>query len=151
MELLESLLNVLEALVQLLAALAQTVAPWWPLIAWIAFWTFAVDWGRLRPCLLRGGWVGVLLIGLLMVLVWGVVSPPPDGAHQLLGLRVSNFVGKTVYVTGLIVIMLLCGSVQLSGAVDRYLQLANDTQDADDEHAPGAHGGNSDAHAQHHH
>jgi hypothetical protein len=31
------------------------------------------------------------------------------------GLSLSNYVGKTVYVTALVCIMFLCGSVQLSG------------------------------------
>lgn len=117
----DAFVKLLAAVVELLAALAGAIAPWWPLIAWVAFWLLAVNWVKLRRHLLDGGWIGVLLIGLMMVLIWGLVSPPADGAHHLLGLRVSNFVGKTMYVTGLIVIMLMCGSVQLSGAVDRYL------------------------------
>ena len=121
MQLLDSLLNLLEAVVVVLAALGAAIAPWWPLIAWVAFWLLAVNWFKLRLTLLDGGWIGVLLIGLMMILVWGIVAPPPDGTHSLLGLKVSNFVGKTMYVTGLFVIMLLCGSAQLSGAVDRYL------------------------------
>ncbi len=130
MQLLDSLLNLLEALVEVLAALGAMIAPWWPLIAWVAFWLLAVNWIKLRRTLLDGGWIGVVLIGLMMVLVWGIVAPPPDGAHSLLGLKVSNFVGKTMYVTGLLVIMLLCGSAQLSGAVDRYLHFVE--PDADD-------------------
>lgn len=144
MPLLESLLNLIEALLQVLAALASAVAPWWPLIAWVAFWLLAVNWVKLRGTLLDGGWIGVVLIGLMMVLIWGVVAPPADGAHHLLGLNVSNFVGKTMFVTGLLVIMLLCGSVQLSGAVDRYLQFS----EPEPEHHGDDHGhGHADAHA----
>lgn len=141
MQLLDSLLNLVEALLQVFAALAAAIAPWWPLIAWVAFWLLAVNWVKLRRTLLDGGWIGVALLALMMVLVWGIVSPPAEGAHHLLGLKVSNFVGKTMYVTGLLVIMLLCGSVQLSGAVDRYLQFS---EPEPDDHGQGhAHG---DAH-----
>ncbi len=53
----------------------------------------------------------MLLFGFAMILIWGVINPPPNGHHYLLGLTLSNFVGKTVYVTTLLAIMFLCGSV----------------------------------------
>ncbi|REJ73930.1 MAG: hypothetical protein DWQ34_02530 [Planctomycetota bacterium] len=134
MELLESLLNLLVAILEVLAALAKTIAPWWPLIAWVAFWSLAVNWVSLRKTLLSGGWIGLVLIGLMMILVWGCVWPPDAGHETIFGLKLSNFVAKTVWVTGLIVIMLLCGSVQLSGACDRYLNLEQPDPDAGHDH-----------------
>jgi len=107
--------------------LSRLVLPWLPLAAWIGFWLFAVNWRQFRDVLRRGGWLGMLLIGLLMVLVWGVVSPPPEGHHSIFGLELSNFVGKTVYVTGLFTIMLLCGSVQLSGCCGSCCQFEEKT------------------------
>jgi hypothetical protein len=152
MELLQSLQNLLLALVELLAMLATTIAPWWPLIAWVAFWTLAVNWVKLREVLLSRGFIGVLLIALMWVLVWGIVSPPEGGHHYLLGLTVSNFVGKLMYVTALLVIALLCGSVQLSGAVDKYLHFVEPIDDSHDDHGhdhghDDGHG--HDAHAAH--
>jgi len=141
MELLESLQNLLLALVQVLGALAQAIAPWWPLIAWVAFWTFAVNWVKFRAVLLSRGFIGVLLIAVMTVLVWGIVAPPEGGSHHLLGLTVSNFVGKLVYVTSLLVIALLCGSVQLSGAVDQHLHFVEPVEEAHDAHA--SHGGHA--------
>jgi hypothetical protein len=117
--LLDSLLQFVVAGWDVLLQLFYLLVPWIPLGAWIAFWMFGVNWVQLRDVLKRGGWVGLLLIGLVMVLVWGVVAPPPEGQHVLFGLELSNFVGKTVYVTGLFTIMLLCGSVQLSGCCAR--------------------------------
>lgn len=138
MEILTALLDLLTALSLLIWAIVQTVLPWTPLIAWIAFWTLAVDWVKLRSFMLSGGWIGVLLLALVAVLVWGVVAPPPTGVHSLLGLSVSNFVGKIVYVTTLVVIMLLCGSVQLSGVVDCCLNLQPATAPGGpDDHADG--------------
>lgn len=101
-------------------SLGTLILPWLPLIAWIVFWLLAVDWVRLRRVMLQGGWIPVLLIGLVTVLVWGTIAPPESGRHELLGLSVSNFVGKTVYVSALFSIAFLCGAVQLTGVVDRW-------------------------------
>jgi hypothetical protein len=97
----------------LVAALAVLV-PWTPLAAWIVFWLFAVNWVRLREILAKGGWVGLVLIGAIMVLVWGSIAPG-SGSFDFFGLRVGNFVEKTVYVSGLFVMMFLAGALQLSG------------------------------------
>lgn len=120
----DALLNLITAvqdlffsLVNIVGSLFALILPWTPLIAWIAFWLLAVNWVKLRATFLRGGWVGFLLLAFVMILVWGAVAPPAAGAHNLLGLKLSNYVGKTVYVTFLFCIILLCGSVQLSGAV----------------------------------
>jgi hypothetical protein len=115
MELLESLRDLATALYNVAAALLALVAPWTPLIAWVAFWALGVNWVRLRRILLDGGWIGLLLLMFAAILTWGAIAPPAAGHHFLFGLTLSNFVGKTVYVTALVVIALLCGSVQLSG------------------------------------
>lgn len=115
MELFNALIDLLAALYHVLAALMATIAPLLPLLVWVAFWTLAVDWVKLRHFFLRGGWIALLLTMFVTILVWGVVAPPESGAHNMLGLSVSNFVGKTVYVTAIVVITFLCGSVQLSG------------------------------------
>jgi len=124
MDLLNSIWNVFESFAGLLLALIAFIAPWAPLICWIAFWLFAVNWKQLYPILMRGGLVGVVLTAFMAVLVWSAVSPPPGGVHHLYGLEVSNGVGKFVYVTSLTVIAWLCGSVQLSGSVDHLCQFA---------------------------
>src|ERR1700712_4958672 len=82
----------------LIITLLGMMLPWTPLIAWVAFWLLAVNWVKLREVMIVGGWIGVVLIGVMMVLVWGMVAPPAGGTHHLFGLNVSNFVGKTVYV-----------------------------------------------------
>jgi hypothetical protein len=112
----QSLIQLLTALGGLAIALGAVLVPLIPLVAWVAFWTLAVNWTKLRVVLLQGGWIGLALIAVVAVLVWGTVAPPPTGSHHLLGLTLGNFVGKTVFVTTLVCIMFLCGSVQLSGA-----------------------------------
>lgn len=135
--------NLLHALLELVVALKDVVwslgvvlAPWTPLFAWIIFWTLGVNWLKLRPILRDGGWIGLLLLGAVAVLVWGVVAPPARGYYDLIGLHVSNFVGKTMYVTGLICLMLLSGSVQLSGCCNSWLVFPQDVPE-DDHHGHG--------------
>jgi hypothetical protein len=130
----DSLIQLFQVLFNLVISLGGVILPWLPLIAWVAFWLLAVDWSKLRGQMVRGGFLAVVLIGLMMILVWGIVAPPADGSHQMLGLKLSNYVGKTVYVTMLLSIMFLCGSVQLSGSVDRLL---NFPEDAPEPHAHG--------------
>ncbi len=132
--LLESFLQTLGALLNLLYSLGALLLPWTPLAAWIGFWLFGVNWQKLRDVLLAGGWIGVLLIGLVMILVWGSVAPPADGMHRIQGLELSNYVGKTVYVTTLFCIMFLCGSVQLSGCCANCCQFEEDPVELDTQH-----------------
>jgi hypothetical protein len=111
---LKALSQVIYSVWELVLALLAIVVPWTPLAAWIVFWLFAVNWVKLRATLARGGWVGLVLIGAIMVLVWGSISPG-SGSFDFFGLRISNFVEKTVYVSGLFVLMFLAGALQLSG------------------------------------
>ncbi|VAX36915.1 hypothetical protein MNBD_PLANCTO02-959 [hydrothermal vent metagenome] len=123
MEFFESLLQLAGALWNVIVDLGSLLLPWTPLFAWIVFWMFAVNWLKLRKIMLKGGWVGVLLIGFVWILVWGTISPPivaAAGKHHIFGLTLSNYVGKTVYVTMIYCIMFLSGSVQLSGALGKW-------------------------------
>lgn len=131
-----SLLQLVAALWQLTLALVFLVAPWTPLLAYVGFWLYAVDWLKLRPVIARGGWIAVLLIAVMTTLIWGLVAPPAD-SHYLLGRPVSNFAGKFVYVSALVTIMFLCGSVQLSGLCGNWATFKEDAP-ADDHH--GGHG-----------
>lgn len=138
--LLDSLQAFLIAGWDVLVSLFWVLLPWAPLIAWIAFWMFAVNWITLRHVLLKeGGWIGLLLLGVVAVLVWGAVAPPADGYHQILVLQVGNYVGKTVYVVGLIVIMFLAGAVQLSGCCAGCCRFADEPDVVDLHHHDTAH------------
>ncbi len=136
--LLDTFGQLIAVLWDLLTILGRLAMPYLALVAWVVFWLFAVDWVKLWQVLRwrSGGWVGVVLIGLLAVLVWGTVSPPEAGTHSFLGLSVSNYVGKTVYVTTLICIMLLCGSIQLSGLLGECCRVADEPDSEPELHAP---------------
>lgn len=112
--LLQALLQLFTSLWTLLGALLAIVIPWTPLLAWVVFWLLAVNWVKLRETLAKGGWIGVTLIGAIAILVWGNIAPG-TGTFDFFGLKVSNFVEKTVYVSGLACIMFLAGALQLSG------------------------------------
>jgi hypothetical protein len=143
----QSLIDLGRVLAVLIVRIGWVLLPLLPLIAWVAYWTFGVNWTRLRSVLLQGGWVGLILLGFLAVLVWGTVAPPAAGAHQFFGLTLGNFVGKTVLVTALICIMLLCGSVQLSGACGSLCQFHEPVEET--HHA--GHGDSHDSPAAAHH
>ena len=152
----EALLDALgqlgEPIRELVVALAGIVLPWMPLLAWIVFWLFAVNWLKLREIMAQGGWIGVALIGAVIVLVWGAVSPPLGGTNEIFGFPVSNFVEKFVYVAGLFCIMFLAGALQLSGFTSNCCAfeepVAADQDHADDGHGHGeAHGTEHDTHA----
>ncbi len=143
-ELLISLSELLVAAWSLLRAVSALLLPWFPLAVWIGFWLCAVNWIKLREVLVaKGGLLGVLLIGAVWVLIWGVVAPPESGSHFILGLTLSNFVGKLVYVTALFCLMFLCGSVQLSGCCNQWCEVSMPDPHAHGDHAHGGH----DAHA----
>jgi hypothetical protein len=129
-ELLQSLVNVFWSLLDVIVAFINVVLPWLPLLAWIAFWSLAVNWVKTFDVLRRGGFIGVLLMMFMAVIVWGAVAPPIEGTHTLFGLTVSNYAGKFIYVTMLTCIALLCGSVQMSGTFGSLINFTEDEQPA---------------------
>jgi hypothetical protein len=139
---LQNLIELCRDLAVLAVSIGRVLLPLIPLVVWVAYWTFGVNWTKLRAVLLQGGWVGLVLLGFLAVLVWGTVAPPAAGVHQFFGLTLGNFVGKTVLVTALVCIMLLCGSVQLSGACGTLCQF-DEPVEQDGHH--GAHGDSHDS------
>ncbi|MDA0832262.1 MAG: hypothetical protein O2955_00250 [Planctomycetota bacterium] len=129
-QLVNSLIDLVIAIGNVLLSVVGVILPWTPLIVWVAFWLLAVNWSKLRPVLLQGGWIGVIFIGLMMVLIWGSIAPPAEGFHHFFGLTVSNYVGKTVYVTILFSIMFICGAVQLAGVCDCCVTFPEDEVEA---------------------
>ena len=137
----ESLFELFFAVVDLVGSVGYVVLPWTPLVAWLVFWLLAVNWTKLRVQITQeGGWIALLLIAIVWIMVWGVVAPPASGSYHLFGLTISNFVGKTVYVTGLYCLMLLAGAAQLSGCCATCCKFAEDAPEADDHHGHDSHG-----------
>ncbi len=144
--LLQSLINVFWSLLDVIVAIVMVILPWLPLLGWVGFWTFAVNWARVFPILWRGGFVGVLLLMLVATLVWGAIAPPPEGQHVLLSLTVSNYAGKFIYVTMLTCIALLCGSAQLSGSFGNMSHFDDESESDDHGHGHSHGHGGHDSH-----
>lgn len=145
-DLFSSLLDVFTSLLNVVVNLVRVILPWLPLLAWIGFWTFAVNWAKAFPILRRGGMAGVFLMMFVAVLVWGAVAPPAEGKHLMFGLTVSNYAGKFIYVTMLTCIALLCGSAQLSGAFGRLCEFPDEPAEDDHGHGHGGHGHDDHGH-----
>lgn len=152
-DLFSSLVDVVWSLLNVLVNLARVILPWLPLLAWTGFWTFAVNWTKALPILRKGGMVGVILLMFVAVLAWGAMAPPVGGRHFMLGLSVSNYAGKFIYVTMLTCIALLCGSAQLSGAFGRYCEFPDESEGDEHGHGDGHSGGHEghDGHESHDH
>ena len=151
--LLESLIQFGHAVADLASSLASVLLPWTPLAAWLVFWLFAVNWTKYREVLAKGGWIGIVLIGAVMVLVWGSVSPDTGETSDFFGLHVSHYVAKTVYVTGLFCLMFLAGSLQLSGfcaGCCQFEEPALEESHAHGDHGHGGQGHDDHGHAGHH-
>ena len=131
-DLVQSVVNVFWSLRDVVVSLTRVILPWLPLLAWIAYWSLAVNWVKAFDILRRGGFIGLVLLMFMAVMVWGAVAPPADGSHTLLGLTVSNYPGKFIYVTMLTCIALLCGSVQMSGTFGSLIDFSKEDQPADD-------------------
>ena len=143
-DLFSSLINVIWSLLDVVVNLVRVILPWLPLLAWVGFWTFTVSLAKAFPILRRGGFIGILLLMFVTVIVWGAVAPPVNGKHLMLGLSVSNYAGKFIYVTMLTCIALLCGSAQLSGAFGRLGEFPEEP--ADDDHGHNSHGHDDHGH-----
>ena len=139
MDFLNSLLELIIATYNFIVSFVAMILPYGALVAWVAVWLLGVNWVKFRKVLSEGGVVGLGLIALVMILVWGLIAPPEGGAHDLGLVTVSNFVGKTVFVSSLFVIMFLCGAVQLSGACGNCVCFKEDEPAAPQEHASHAH------------
>ncbi|MCH2200599.1 MAG: hypothetical protein MK102_01405 [Fuerstiella sp.] len=124
-ELLQNLVVLFSSLLSVAVSLVEVILPWLPLLAWIAFWTLAVNWVTAFDVIRRGGWIGILLLMFATVLVWGAVAPPVAGHHEIFSLKVDNYPGKFFYVTTLTCIAFLCGSAQMNGFAHGLVRFDN--------------------------
>ncbi|MCH2210488.1 MAG: hypothetical protein MK110_04250 [Fuerstiella sp.] len=129
-ELMQNLVVLFWSLLSVAISLFEVILPWLPLMAWIAFWTLAVNWVTAFDAIRRGGWIGVLLLMFAAVLVWGAVAPPVAGHHVIFSLNVDNYPGKFFYVTALTCIAFLCGSAQMNGLAQSLVRFDNPPEES---------------------
>jgi hypothetical protein len=80
------------------------------LIAWVAWWLWAVDWAKAWGMLAKGGWVVVVLLSLISARVWASVAP---GSFDVLGLvEIGNFWWQLGAVALIVLLALFCGWLQ---------------------------------------
>lgn len=153
LEIFQSLLNLFVAVFDVVKALFFFLLPYIALISWVAYWLLAVNWVKLYEVLFKkGGIIGFALICFMTILIWGLIAPPAGGFHSFMGMHVSNFIAKTVYVSSLVVIIFMCGSVQLSGALNSICKFDDPApEDEHGGHGHGGHGHDSHGHDSHGH
>jgi hypothetical protein len=98
-ELWDTLGNLAVNLGTLFVVLLALAFRWSLLIAWVAWWLFAVNWKKAWPALGRGGWVAVVLILVIAALAWSRIEA-------------SSFWWQLAAVSVLAATALLCGWLQ---------------------------------------
>lgn len=101
---------------RLILVLLQLAGPWLPLAAWCGFWTFLIDWSRLRPMLGSGAAVPAVLLAVLGLVLWNLTSDS-EAMTTVLRLKVSTSVRHFVQVAGWSSLALICGAVQLNAGL----------------------------------
>jgi hypothetical protein len=94
---------------ELVVAVGALVLQWSPLIIWLAWWTFAVNWRKTREWLRQGAWAPLVLLLLMIALVWSRLMP---SSVTLAGVRLANFWWQLGAVTIIVGLTFLCGVVQ---------------------------------------
>jgi len=79
-----------------------------PILLWICFWFFCVNWRKTWPVLAEGGWAPVVLLMFISAEVWSRVAPGPCSYLPF----VSNFWWQLGSICILVAIALICGWVQ---------------------------------------
>jgi len=78
MEFFEQLWLLILTLGRLIVLLAWTALLWAPLILWVAWWLWAVDWRKFWPTLAEGGWAPVVLLAIIIAMGLTFVVPAPQ-------------------------------------------------------------------------
>src|SRR5437588_13113531 len=64
----------------LLVIIGGLALRWSPLILWITWWLWGVNWKKAWPVLTGGAWLALLLLVVLVALAWSQIAP----SHYLL-------------------------------------------------------------------
>ncbi|MCS6852556.1 MAG: hypothetical protein NZ700_15480 [Gemmataceae bacterium] len=136
MEILNTLGQLLGLLLHLLAEVGQLALGWSLLIAWLAWWTWGVNWSKTWEVLAQGGWAPLTLIAVLGALVWSQLAP---GECRCLGfVTILNFWWQLGAVALLVALTLFCGWLQdYFGWAPADVNLEPPLSEASHEHAHG--------------
>jgi hypothetical protein len=109
-ELLDTLWQLVIVLSRLGAELLLLGLSWSLLLAWVAWWTFGVNWQKTWKVLAQGAWVPLVLLSVTGAFVWSRIAPTKFNFLNLL--VVPNFWWQLVGVGLLVGLTLFCGWVQ---------------------------------------
>jgi hypothetical protein len=111
-ELLNTLVQLFVVLGTLLWEILALLAPWTLLIAWLAWWLWAVNWKRTWVVLAGGAWAPVVLVMLLAARVWASLAP---GEVSVFGFWiVPNGWWQLGALSLVVSLTLLCGWLQIT-------------------------------------
>jgi hypothetical protein len=102
--------QLVEALFNLVVELLRLGLIWSLLLAWIAWWTFAVDWRKTWKVLAQGAWVPLVLLSVTGAFVWSRIAPSQWNFLNLV--VVANFWWQMLGVGLLVSLTLFCGWLQ---------------------------------------
>jgi hypothetical protein len=74
-ELLQTGIDLVTIVIRLVVQLLQIGLVWSPVLVWIAWWLFAVNWKKACHALSEGAWAPLVLLWLMIAAVWSQVSP----------------------------------------------------------------------------
>jgi hypothetical protein len=81
-----------------------------PVIAFIAWCLWGIDWRKAWPTLATGGWIPLVLIGIVASVVWSLVFP--GSANVFRFIPIPNYLWQLAAVGFLICVALACGWIQ---------------------------------------
>jgi hypothetical protein len=110
MQLWDTLLQLFVLLGQLLGQLLYLGLSYALVIAYIAWWLWAVNWQKMWPTLAKGAWVPVLLLLFMAALAWSRVFPSECNCLGIF--PVANFWWQFGAVGLLAAVALFCGWLQ---------------------------------------
>jgi hypothetical protein len=110
-DLYQTLGDLVQILIRLVVEILHLGMIWSPVIFWIAWWTFAVNWTKACRVLKDGAWAPLVLLWLMIAGVWSQVNP----TVLVLGpnLALANFWWQLLAVGLAIGSALFCGWLQM--------------------------------------
>jgi hypothetical protein len=81
-----------------------------PIVLWMVWWLWAVNWKHAWPALAKGGWAPVVLLIFLSAEAWSRINP--ESCNSLGFMSIPNFWWQLGCVSALITLALFCGWLQ---------------------------------------
>lgn len=91
------------------AMVAMFLFRWSPLIAWVAWWLWGVNWKKAWPILAGGAWIPLALLMLISAFAWAQMAP---GQYTMGLVTVPEFLWHIGAVLLLVALALFCGWLQ---------------------------------------